>query len=162
MVEFDSEEYGLSTYYEFTGTHPSDEAEELEKFNWKQSRPFKLDIHEVIPEIRISEQKDIERKSDKKDAIYYKYYARNSKPEFKNQRVYEKDHHNQNSRRNYHKSNKRNQNNNDRSEVLNKHEKHSRDSSNESKKGSELSSGEKRIRLRSRSRSVSNPKNINS
>lgn len=119
----------------------------------------------MTPEIRISEQKDIERKSDKKDAIYYKYYARNSRPDFKSQRTQDKPQNNHSSRRNYHKSGRRNYKNEraDYDVKIDKHDKHSRASSNESKKGSEISTGEKRIRLRSRSRSrsVSNPRNIN-
>ena len=83
VVEFDTEVACLTLFREFTGNHEQ-ESSDYEYFNWKVSKGHLLDNRMIDIEMRISEEGDLLRKADKKDAIYYKYYARKEKPDYIN------------------------------------------------------------------------------
>lgn len=75
VVEFDTETAALSIFNEFTNSESNKESD----YNWKPAKEYELDKRMISIEMRVSEEGDLERKGEKKDAIYYKYYARNDK-----------------------------------------------------------------------------------
>lgn len=87
FVEFDSEELCLIAFAELTKINENSENlhnsnslanDEISytNYNWKQAKSYTVKDIIVNIEIRVSEVGDIERKSAKTDAVFYKFYAR--------------------------------------------------------------------------------------
>ena len=92
LVEFDNEESSLGTYWNFTNSNYDDSKSELENYNWKKSKNYMKMNRELDIEIRVAEEGDVDKKSDRKESVYYKFY--NNK-----KRNYNKYYHKKNYRR---------------------------------------------------------------
>ena len=92
LVEFDNEESSLGTYWHFSNSNYDDSKSELENYNWKKSKNYMKMNRELDIEIRVAEEGDVDKKSDRKESVYYKFY--NNK-----KRNYNKYYHKKNYRR---------------------------------------------------------------
>ena len=92
LAEFDNEESSLATFWNFTNSNYDDSKSELENYNWKKSKNFMKMNRELDIEIRVAEEGDVDKKSDRKESVYYKFY--NNK-----KRNYNKYYHKKNYRR---------------------------------------------------------------
>ena len=92
LVEFDNEESSLETFWYFSNSTYDKSKSELENYNWKKSKNFMKMNRELDIEIRVAEEGDVDKKSDRKESVYYKFY--NNK-----KRNYNKYYHKKNYRR---------------------------------------------------------------
>lgn len=74
-MEFLSSEGCLKAFNELSGNILNNTEERI-MYNWTNAKSYTIDTFQIDIEIRISEIKDEERKSNKAEAAYYKYYAR--------------------------------------------------------------------------------------
>ena len=75
LIDFDSDEACVNTYFTLTGSEKID-SNEKSLFNWKEAPKYISGGHTLCPIVRIAEDGDTERKSDKTEAAFYKYYCR--------------------------------------------------------------------------------------
>ena len=92
LVEFDNEESSLETFWYFSNSTYDKSKSELENYNWKKSKNYMKMNRELDIEIRVAEEGDVDKKSDRKESVYYKFY--NNK-----KRNYNKYYHKKNYRR---------------------------------------------------------------
>ena len=105
LVEFDNEESSLGTYWHFSNSNYDDSKSELENYNWKKSKNYMKMNRELDIEIRVAEEGDVDKKSDRKESVYYKFYN--------NKRNYNRFYHRKNYKRGgYYNYNKYKRNNN--------------------------------------------------
>ena len=105
LAEFDNEESSLGTYWHFSNSNYDDSKSELENYNWKKSKNFMKMNRELDIEIRVAEEGDVDKKSDRKESVYYKFYN--------NKRNYNRIYHRKNYKRGeYYNYNKYKRNNN--------------------------------------------------
>ena len=102
LVEFDNEESSLGTYWHFSNSNYDDSKSELENYNWKKSKNYMKMNRELDIEIRVAEEGDVNKKSDRKESVYYKFYNNNRR----NYRKYKRNYR----RGNYYYNNYRNNN----------------------------------------------------
>ena len=102
LVEFDNEESSLGTYWHFSNSNYDDSKSELENYNWKKSKNYMKMNRELDIEIRVAEEGDVNKKSDRKESVYYKFYNNNKR----NYRKYKRNYR----RGNYYYNNYRNNN----------------------------------------------------
>jgi hypothetical protein len=105
LVEFDNEESSLDTFWYFSNSTYDKSKSELENYNWKKSKNFMKMNRELDIEIRVAEEGDVDKKSDRKESVYYKFYN--------NKRNYNRFYHRKNYKRGgYYNYNKYKRNNN--------------------------------------------------
>ena len=102
LAEFDNEESSLGTFWNFTNSNYDDSKSELENYNWKKSKNYMKMNRELDIEIRVAEEGDVNKKSDRKESVYYKFYNNNKR----NYRKYKRNYR----RGNYYYNNYRNNN----------------------------------------------------
>ena len=102
LAEFDNEESSLATFWNFTNSNYDDSKSELENYNWKKSKNYMKMNRELDIEIRVAEEGDVNKKSDRKESVYYKFYNNNKR----NYRKYKRNYR----RGNYYYNNYRNNN----------------------------------------------------
>jgi hypothetical protein len=124
LVEFDNEESSLGTYWHFTNSNYDDSKSELENYNWKKSKNYMKMNRELDIEIRVAEEGDVNKKSDRKESVYYKFYNNNRR----NYRKYKRNYR----RGNYYYNNYRNNN-----YYYKRRKERSRDKDNENKEEKE-------------------------
>ena len=124
LVEFDNEESSLETYWNFTNSNYDDSKSELENYNWKKSKNYMKMNRELDIEIRVAEEGDVNKKSDRKESVYYKFYNNNRR----NYRKYKRNYR----RGNYYYNNYRNNN-----YYYKRRKERSRDKDNEKKEEKE-------------------------
>ena len=124
LVEFDNEESSLETYWNFTNSNYDDSKSELENYNWKKSKNYMKMNRELDIEIRVAEEGDVNKKSDRKESVYYKFYNNNRR----NYRKYKRNYR----RGNYYYNNYRNNN-----YYYKRRKERSRDKDNENKEEKE-------------------------
>ena len=124
LVEFDNEESSLGTYWHFTNSNYDDSKSELENYNWKKSKNYMKMNRELDIEIRVAEEGDVNKKSDRKESVYYKFYNNNRR----NYRKYKRNYR----RGNYYYNNYRNNN-----YYYKRRKERSRDKDNEKKEEKE-------------------------
>ena len=124
LVEFDNEESSLGTYWNFTNSNYDDSKSELENYNWKKSKNYMKMNRELDIEIRVAEEGDVNKKSDRKESVYYKFYNNNRR----NYRKYKRNYR----RGNYYYNNYRNNN-----YYYKRRKERSRDKDNEKKEEKE-------------------------
>lgn len=94
IVEFDTEILAKNVYKDYTSCDVShlnsnDIDENTEEINWKASKLYENDGNfQVNIEMRFAEEGEESKKSDKKDAVFYRFYARNSKNDIDDRRMY--------------------------------------------------------------------------
>lgn len=101
IVEFDTEILAKNIYKDYTSCdvshlssnnideNPEENIDFLEKINWKASKLYENDGNfQVNIEMRFAEEGEESKKSDKKDAVFYRFYARNSKNDVEDRRMY--------------------------------------------------------------------------
>ena len=88
IVEFDNEEQALECFKILTGLEIDKDAQDIHKFDWKVSKPFIINdtAHEI--QVRVSEVKDLDKKSGKGDSVYYKVYSQRIKNNYKSDYYY--------------------------------------------------------------------------
>ena len=74
LVEFDNEESSLETFWYFSNSTYDKSKSELENYNWKKSKNYMKMNRELDIEIRVAEEGDVDKKSDRKESVYYKFY----------------------------------------------------------------------------------------
>ena len=105
LAEFDNEESSLDTFWFFSNSTYDKSKSELENYNWKKSKNFMKMNRELDIEIRVAEEGDVDKKSDRKESVYYKFYN--------NKRNYNRFYHRKNYKRGgYYNYNKYKRNNN--------------------------------------------------
>ena len=124
LVEFDNEESSLGTYWHFSNSNYDDSKSELENYNWKKSKNYMKMNRELDIEIRVAEEGDVNKKSDRKESVYYKFYNNNKR----NYRKYKRNYR----RGNYYYNNYRNNN-----YYYKRRKERSRDKDNEKKEEKE-------------------------
>ena len=124
LVEFDNEESSLGTYWHFSNSNYDDSKSELENYNWKKSKNYMKMNRELDIEIRVAEEGDVNKKSDRKESVYYKFYNNNRR----NYRKYKRNYR----RGNYYYNNYRNNN-----YYYKRRKERSRDKDNEKKEEKE-------------------------
>ena len=124
LAEFDNEESSLATFWNFTNSNYDDSKSELENYNWKKSKNYMKMNRELDIEIRVAEEGDVNKKSDRKESVYYKFYNNNRK----NYRKYKRNYR----RGNYYYNNYRNNN-----YYYKRRKERSRDKDNEKKEEKE-------------------------
>ena len=124
LAEFDNEESSLATFWNFTNSNYDDSKSELENYNWKKSKNFMKMNRELDIEIRVAEEGDVNKKSDRKESVYYKFYNNNRR----NYRKYKRNYR----RGNYYYNNYRNNN-----YYYKRRKERSRDKDNEKKEEKE-------------------------
>ena len=124
LVEFDNEESSLGTYWHFSNSNYDDSKSELENYNWKKSKNYMKMNRELDIEIRVAEEGDVNKKSDRKESVYYKFYNNNRR----NYRKYKRNYR----RGNYYYNNYRNNN-----YYYKRRKERSRDKDNENKEEKE-------------------------
>ena len=124
LVEFDNEESSLGTYWHFSNSNYDDSKSELENYNWKKSKNYMKMNRELDIEIRVAEEGDVDKKSDRKESVYYKFYNNNRR----NYRKYKRNYR----RGNYYYNNYRNNN-----YYYKRRKERSRDKDNEKKEEKE-------------------------
>ena len=124
LAEFDNEESSLATFWNFTNSNYDDSKSELENYNWKKSKNYMKMNRELDIEIRVAEEGDVNKKSDRKESVYYKFYNNNRR----NYRKYKRNYR----RGNYYYNNYRNNN-----YYYKRRKERSRDKDNEKKEEKE-------------------------
>ena len=124
LAEFDNEESSLATFWNFTNSNYDDSKSELENYNWKKSKNYMKMNRELDIEIRVAEEGDVNKKSDRKESVYYKFYNNNKR----NYRKYKRNYR----RGNYYYNNYRNNN-----YYYKRRKERSRDKDNEKKEEKE-------------------------
>ncbi len=132
LVEFDNEESSLGTYWHFSNSNYDDSKSELENYNWKKSKNYMKMNRELDIEIRVAEEGDVNKKSDRKESVYYKFYNNNRR----NYRKYKRNYR----RGNYYYNNYRNNN-----YYYKRRKERSRDKDNEKKEEKEEKKEEENI-----------------
>ena len=124
LVEFDNEESSLETFWYFSNSTYDKSKSELENYNWKKSKNYMKMNRELDIEIRVAEEGDVNKKSDRKESVYYKFYNNNRR----NYRKYKRNYR----RGNYYYNNYRNNN-----YYYKRRKERSRDKDNEKKEEKE-------------------------
>ena len=132
LVEFDNEESSLGTYWHFTNSNYDDSKSELENYNWKKSKNYMKMNRELDIEIRVAEEGDVNKKSDRKESVYYKFYNNNKR----NYRKYKRNYR----RGNYYYNNYRNNN-----YYYKRRKERSRDKDNEKKEENNNNNQEEKV-----------------
>lgn len=79
VVEFDSEAIALETYEYFTEEKIDNSSTDLKNFDWRKSKSFTINEKDQEILIRVSEKNDLSKKSDKNEAVYYRFYNKRMK-----------------------------------------------------------------------------------
>ena len=74
LVELDNEEITLNAFWKLTGTQCDKEKDDFDNYNWKKAKTYLTMNRELDIEIRVSVEGDLDKKSEKKESVYYKFY----------------------------------------------------------------------------------------
>lgn len=74
LVELDNEEISLNAFWKLTGTQCDKEKDDFDNYNWKKAKTYLTMNRELDIEIRVSVEGDLNKKSEKKESVYYKFY----------------------------------------------------------------------------------------
>jgi len=74
LVEFDNELICLEAYSLLTHYEIDKNKSDIENFNWRKSLNYMIMNRELDIEVRIAVEGDINKKSEKNEGVYYKFY----------------------------------------------------------------------------------------
>ena len=137
LAEFDNEESSLATFWNFTNSNYDDSKSELENYNWKKSKNYMKMNRELDIEIRVAEEGDVNKKSDRKESVYYKFYNNNRRNYRKYKRNYRRGNYYYNNYRNnnyYYKRRKERSRDKDNKKKEEKEEKKEEENNNNNQK----------------------------
>ena len=77
LVELDNEEITLRAFETLTGLQIDKDKSEYDNFNWKKSKTFIKMNRELDIEVRIAVEGDVDKKSERKDSVFYRFYCNN-------------------------------------------------------------------------------------
>ena len=92
LVEFDNELICLEAYSLLTHYEIDKNKSDIENFNWRKSLNYMVKNRELEIEVRIAVEGDVNKKSDKKEGVYYKFY---------NKKIYNNNYYNNRQYKNY-------------------------------------------------------------
>ena len=102
LVELDNEEITLRAFETLTGFQIDKDKSEIDNYNWKKSKTFVKMNRELDIEVRIAVEGDVDKKSERKDSVFYRFYSNNPHKQERRGRY-----NNKGRRNNYYNKNKR-------------------------------------------------------
>lgn len=124
LVELDNEDITLKAFEALTSSQIDKDKSDYDNYNWKKSKTFVKMNRELDIEVRIAIEGDVDKKSERKDSVYYRFYSnnphRNERRGRYNNRGRKNKYNNKNKRE---RSREKEEDRNDNAEEVNKEEK---------------------------------------